>query len=138
MRATVRVFLLGVAERHRVDQGALHRSGGLFGQYDRLLDRLERQWRVRRPHPSVQKRAPRPRLAEVAHRTVWIPPLGLHERVQPLVNRERIHHLEALIEVRLGVRVGRGDASAEWPGHRRQQGNLGLLTRLLALLGPRR
>ena len=64
-------------------------------------------------HRPVQIRAPRPRLAPVADRAVRVALPRLAKRPHRLRLGERVHHLEALVEERLRLLVGRGDRLGE-------------------------
>ena len=100
------IELLHVAHRDRLDQGALLLVGVRL-ERDGLLGRRIRVRRLLRGHRGIQVRPPRPRFAPVADGAIGIALPGLAERPHRLGLGERIHHLEALVEERLGLLAGR-------------------------------
>ncbi len=102
--AFLRVEFLDVANRHRVDE-RLFLGVGVALQADGFLDGFVGVRRFFGTHRRVEIRPPRPRLAPVADRAVGIAFPRLAKRPHRLGLRERIHHLEALIEERLGLLV---------------------------------
>ena len=103
--ALLRIEFLYVADRHRVDQRALLCRRSVL-QPDRLLNGRIGVRRFLGAHRTVQVRSPGPRLAPVADRAIRIALPCFAERANRLGLRERVHHLEALIEKRLRFFVG--------------------------------
>ena len=101
-----RVERLEIAHRDRVDQRTLRGRGATL-QRQRFLCRCIRVRRLVGIHGRVEVRPPRPRFAPVTDRAPGIALPGFAERSHRLPLREGVHHLEALVEVRLRLGVGR-------------------------------
>ncbi len=108
------IELLDVAHGDRVDERTLLLAGLVF-QCHRLARGGVRVRRLLVAHRRVQVRSPRPRFSPVADRAVGITLPRLAERTDGLGLGERVHHLEALVEVRLGLLALRRDRPAERP-----------------------
>ena len=97
-----------IAGREREDQRLLARAR-LAGERLRVADRrIGGRDRVLL-HRHVDVRAEHQCLAPEAHRAIRVEPLRLAERAARLVVIERVGEAEALIEIRLRLRVRRGD-----------------------------
>ena len=88
-------------------------------QADRLLRGGVGERRLLGRHRAVQVRAPRPAFAPVADRAVGIALPRFAERAHRVEARERVHHLEALVEKRLrflvlGWRSAGGTGRGRW------------------------
>ena len=133
LHARVRVEVLDVAHRQRVDEVPLPGAGMPRREPQRLLDGGVGPGRLVGAHRPVQIRAPRPSFAPVADRTVRIVLLRLPEGAGGILLGERVHQLEALIEVLPGLGAGRGDRAGEGSERRRVERD-----RLVEALGKRR
>ena len=97
---------LDISHRDRLDERPLL-DRGTAGQGQRFARRGIRVWRLVGGHRRVQVRPPRPRLTPVADRAVSVALPCFAERPHRLRLGERVHHLEALVEERLGFHVAR-------------------------------
>ena len=109
-----RVELLDVADRDGVDERAFLRRGARR-ERARLLGRRIRVRRIFAGHRLVQVRAPRPRFAPIADRAFGVALPRFAKRPHRLGLGKRVHHLKALVEVRLRLLVGRRDRLRERP-----------------------
>src|SRR5688572_1547534 len=133
-----------VAHAERVDEVALLRRR-LVLQADRLLRGGIGKRRLLGRHRAVQVRAPRPALAPIADRALRVALPGLAERAHRVEARERIHHLEALVEERLRFLVRGRDRTVERaePGGEKRDGVFDVFRDFsgsieMTLLGPAR
>ena len=118
------VEALDVAHRQRVDVVAL--AGGAVARRregHRLLERGIRVGRLRRPHRSVEVRAPGPGLAPVADGAVGVVGPRLAERADRVDLGEGVHQLHALVEELLRLLVVRGDGEGVGSEHAGLVGN---------------
>ena len=101
LAALGRVEIFHVADAQRLDEGAL---GGrrLVFQADGLLHGRVGERRLIRGHRAIQVRTPRPAFAPVTNCALGIALGGFAERAHRVETREGVHHLEALVEKRLG------------------------------------
>ena len=102
----LRVEVLDIADRHRLNEGAFRWRRVLSGERQRLLNGGVRTWCLIYPHRAVQIRPPGPGFAPVADRALRVVLLCFPERPCGVDLRERIHQLETLVEILLCLRAG--------------------------------
>ena len=115
LAALILVVLGCIPLGHCLNQGSLDLGGMAVHDLQRFLDRGVGSWCVGGHHWAVQVRAPRPGLAEVAHRAVRIAFPALAKRTCAEVRVEGVDELHPLIEIKLRLVGGRGDRTRKGP-----------------------
>ena len=132
-----RIEVLHVAHGQGVDERAFLRRGRGAHRHGLLRGGVS-EGRLLGDHRAVQIRAPRPGFAPVADGAARVALPRLAERAHRIELGERIHHLEALVEERLGFVVGGGDLAGEGAeAHRIERNRVGYVFRKRQRIGLR-